>query len=121
MVGESACRPGSVTALPMACDVPLPCHLTCCFTSHGFSSVLAFFRRLAELRRNWQDRNDDVINGGGVLVLVGVCAPSLDCQATKAECRYPPVTTHAQKGFAISGSAGIRPAETSELRAPHRR
>jgi len=57
------------------------------FRLSRFSSVLAFFRRLAELRRNWQSQNDDVINGGGVLILVGVCAPLADCQATKASGR----------------------------------
>jgi hypothetical protein len=31
--------------------------------------------------------NDGVVDGDDVLVLVGVCAPSPDCQATKASCR----------------------------------
>lgn len=53
------------------------------------------FRRLAELRRNWRAWNDDVIEGGDVPVLVGVCAPSSDCQATKAGCRWWQVTVRS--------------------------
>src|SRR5579871_6039691 len=51
---ESACRPGSVIPSLLTCGIPLQCRLSGCFTSHGFSSVLAFFRRLAEQRRNWR-------------------------------------------------------------------
>ena len=53
-MGESACRPGSVTPLPVTRQHSPKWWLTCDFTFHGFSLVPVYFHALAELRRNWQ-------------------------------------------------------------------
>jgi hypothetical protein len=54
LADESACRPGSVTRLPVTWQYSPECWLTYGLTSRGFSSVPGSFHALAELGRNWR-------------------------------------------------------------------
>jgi hypothetical protein len=61
MIGESACRPGSVIPLAVTCGYSPGILSELLFTSHGFSSVPVSFRPPAEQRRNWQKPGDSTV------------------------------------------------------------
>jgi hypothetical protein len=59
---------------------------------------------VAEQGRNWRAWNVGVIDGRAVLVLVGACAPSPACQATKAGHVLDGAVDGARQGYRTTRS-----------------
>jgi hypothetical protein len=92
-----ACGPGSVISVLAICQYSLPRLLSCCFASHSFSSVLAPYRCLPELRRNWQEVVFARLHGfdsgaaSAAVSLTQACTPTctrsgLDAEASGGGC-----------------------------------